>query len=172
MRTRTGISALLAVAALGGPLVAAAVPALGASEFSSVPAAGVTEAVEVLPSADELPSTRMKAVVTGPLQFSFVVRPKLPPHENWKVVLKVKECGKGKKWIVVQRTHTRTRAETFTPDAEKWARKLMRDDGRFSGIRAFRLITPEQRGYARTVTTFREYPLLGGLVMLGHCPSD
>lgn len=164
MRTRSRLISVAVAMAMGAPLVgAAALPATGVQ----APGAGVQGAAQqvvsggpgLAPVGDPGPHTRMMAVMTGPMQISYAVRPKLPSGENWKVVLKAKECGRNKEWIVVQRARTKGRREVFTPDGMSVIRKLLKDDGKNSGARAYRLITPRQRGYERTVKTFRNYPL-------------
>ena len=174
MRTgsRLACSALVAAALVAPVAGAAAVPTVGAQSLDASAPMTAVERVQagVLPAQDELPSTRMRARITGPMQFGFMVRPKLPRGQNWRVVLKVKECGQDKEWIVAQRASTKRRQEVFNPDGMRVIRRLMRDDGQFSGVRAYRLITPEQRGHARTVKTFRNYPLdPAGLVRIGTC---
>lgn len=166
MRSATTAGMLACVIAVGSLLGGIATPSRGIATGS--------DAVQAVPSAvvlaDDLPHTRMTAMATGPLEFRFFVRPKLPSGENWKVVLKAKECGSGKKWVTVYRGTTRTRQEWVRPGGMKTIRALMKDDGRFSGVRAYRLITPEQRGYARTVKTFRNYPLDNiGFIRIGVC---
>lgn len=172
MRTGSRLASALVAVALSAPVVGAAgVPALGAQSLDASPAVAAAGQVQpgLVPAADELPSTRMRARMTGPMQFGFIVRPKLPRGENWKVVLKVKECGRDKDWILVQRARTKGRSEVFVPDGMKIIRRLMRDDGRNSGVRSYRLITPEQRGHARTVKTFHNYPLGPNGPRIGTC---
>jgi hypothetical protein len=165
MRTRNRLTSVVVAMAMGAPLAgAAALPASGVEPTAAGVQGAAAEQVvagdlDLAPTADPGPHTRMKAVMTGPMQMSFAVRPKLPSGENWKVVLKVKECGRQKEWIVVQRARTKGRREVFTLDGMRVIRKLMKDDGKNSGVRAYRLITPAQRGYERTVKTFRDYPL-------------
>jgi hypothetical protein len=165
MRTHKRLTSVAVAMAVGAPLVGAAVlPASGVqgpgAAVQGAPAEQVVSGGPGLaPAGDPGPHTRMKAVMTGPMQISFVVRPKLTPGENWRVVLKARECGPGKEWIVVQRGRTKGRGEVFTPEWIRVIRKFMKDDGKNSGARAYRLITPQQRGYERTVRTFRNYPL-------------
>lgn len=170
--SRLAGGALVAVVLAAPVAGATAGPTIGAQSLDASAQVAAVEQVQpgVLPAQDGLPSTRMKARITGPVSFGFMVRPKLPRGQNWKVVLKVKECGQDKEWIVAQRARTKGRAEVFNHNGMRVIRRLARDDGRFSGIRAYRLITPEQWGHARTVKTFRNYPLdPAGLLRIGRC---
>jgi hypothetical protein len=161
-RTARGFTSAVAIGALAAG--ALAVPARGTAEVTSPDA--VPSVAQI---ADEAPHTRLSARMTGPMEFRFLVRPKLPKGENWKVIVKAKECGRNKKWVTVFRGTTRTRQEWVKASALD-PRKLMKDDGKCSGVKAYRLITPEQRGYARTVTTFRNYPLdNAGFIRIGTC---
>jgi len=82
MRTASGLagSALVAVALAAPVAGAAAVPAIGAQSLDATAPVAEVEQVQpgFLPTQDGLPSTRMKARMTGPMQFGFLVRPKLP----------------------------------------------------------------------------------------------
>ena len=82
MRTgrRLAGSALVAVALAAPVAGAAAAPTIGAQSVDASAPMTAVEQVQpgVLPAQDGLPSTRMKARITGPLQFGFLVRPKLP----------------------------------------------------------------------------------------------
>ncbi len=172
MRTGSRLASVLVAVALGAPVAGAAgVPALGAQGLDASLTVVAVEQVQpgLVSAEDELPGTRMRARITGPMQFGFIVRPKLPRGENWKVVLKVKECGRDKAWVPVQRARTRGRSEVFVPDGMRIIRRLMRDDGWNSGARAYRLITPEQRGHARTVKTFHNYRLGPNGPRIGTC---
>jgi hypothetical protein len=161
-RTARGFTSAVVIGALAAG--ALAVPARGTAEVTSP---GAVPSVAQI--ADEAPHTRLSARMTGPWELRFFVRPKLPKGENWKVIVKAKECGPGKKWVTVFRGTTKTRQEWVKLSALNW-RKLKEDDGKYSAIRAYRLITPEQRGYTRTVKTFRNYPLdNAGFIRIGTC---
>jgi hypothetical protein len=172
MRTRKHqrrLGSAFVAAALAAGMVAAAPPPAETAAASGLAAVPISS-VPLLEMESERPHTRMYARATGPLAFSFFVRPKLAKGKNWRYKLRVKECGRNKEWVTVQKGRTKGRSERIDHSGMKVIRKLKRDDGKFSGVRAYRLITPKQRGHDRTVKTFRNYPLDdAGFIRIGVC---